>query len=271
MTHPDTFDAQLRFLAPSDIPPVYRASQAGADAELVLEGSFDDHDITLTNGWLERERYTLDQAGFQFAAHRSFVSDFYNDAEIDDPYTGEVEALVQAATGAVRTVCFDHTRRADSRAMRGERTSREPSVIVHNDYTDTSGPQRVRDIMGDEADDLLTRRFAIVNVWRAISHPAETSILALCDASSARPEDLIPTPRIAKDRIGELMLAHHHPDQHWVAFPAIAPEEALLLKTFDSATDGRARFAIHTAFSPAKPPASAKPRESIESRVFAFF
>ena len=271
MTYTDTMTATLRFLAPSDTPPVYRASEGGVDAELVLEGEYEDHDVKIENGRLGASNLTLDREGFAFQLHASEVADFYDDAAIAETYTAEVEALVRQATGANRTLCFDHTRRADSRQLRGEHTSREPSSIVHNDYTDKSGPQRVLDLMKDEAGELLARRFAIVNVWRPIRHPAETSILALCDAASARTQDLIPAPRIARNRIGELMLAHYHTDQRWVAFPAMDPGEALLLKTFDSATDGRSRFAIHTAFDNPTPSASAKPRESIESRVFAFF
>ncbi len=270
MAHPDTFTAALRFLAPSDTPPVYRASQGGADAELDLEGEYADHTVEIANGRLI-DGLSLDREGFEMTAHDSAVNDFYDDGEIERVYTPEVEQLVKDATGAVRTVCFDHTRRADSREKRGEHGTREPSAVVHNDYTDKSGPQRVRDIMGDEADDLLTRRFAIVNVWRAIRHPAETSLLAICAADSARPQNLISTPRIAHDRIGELMLAHHDDGQRWVAFPALTPAEPLLLKTFDSDTSGRARFAIHTAFTNPEPSPGAKPRESIESRVFVFF
>jgi len=271
MSQLDHIDACIRFLAPSDTPPVYQASEGGADAELVLQGDYADHDIRIASGRLVADSLSLDREGFAFQQHASRVADFYDDAAIAGIYTGEVEELVKQATGAARTVCFDHTRRAETRDKRGEHTSREPSSIVHNDYTDKSGPQRIRDLMGDEAEDLLGRRFAIVNVWRPISHPAETSILALCDASSVRDDDLSPAPRIAKDRIGELMLAHYHPDQRWVAFPGMGAGEALLLKTYDSATDGRARFAIHTAFDNPNPPETAKPRESIESRIFAFF
>lgn len=271
MDHPDSFTARLRFLAPSDTPPVYRASQGGADAALELEGEFADHTVEIENGRRHVETLSLDEHALAFRRHDSAVTDFYDDAQIENIYTPETEALVRGATGATRAVCFDHTRRADSRAARGAHASREPSAVVHNDYTDKSGPQRVREIMGGEADGLLARRFAIVNVWRAIRHPAETSILAVCDASSTRSEDLIATPRIAKDRIGELMLAYHHPDQRWIAFPALTPAEPLLLKTFDSAERGLARFAIHTAFDNPAPSHGAKPRESIESRVFAFF
>ena len=280
MTESPGFTATLKFLAPSDTPPVYRASQGGADAQLDLEGDYAEHAVRIADGRAAGGRtaegrtgggLSLDREGFQLLRHQSAVADFYDAEAVETLYSREVEALVREATGAARTHCFDHTRRAASSQTRGQHGTREPSAVVHNDYTDKSGPQRVRDIMGEEAEDLLTRRFAIVNVWRAIRHPAETSLLALCSAESARGEDLIPTPRIAKDRIGELMLAHYSPGQRWFAFPAMTPEEVLLLKTYDSAKDGRARFAIHTAFDNPQAPADAKPRESIESRVFAFF
>ncbi|WP_455372572.1 CmcJ/NvfI family oxidoreductase [Limibacillus halophilus] len=270
MDQPETFTATLKFLAPSDTPPVYRASQGGADAQLDLEGDYAEHRVEIANGRLI-EGLSFERDGFYLMVQKSGIGDFYDDSQVEDLYSREVEALVKQVTGASNTRCFDHTRRAASSQARGRHGTREPSAVVHNDYTDKSGPQRVRDMMGEEAEALLARRFAIVNVWRPIRHPAETSLLALCRANSARPCDLIATPRIAKDRIGELMLAHHHPDQSWVTFPAMTPDEVLLLKTYDSEADGRARFAIHTAFDNPSAPAAAKPRESIESRVFAFF
>jgi hypothetical protein len=46
--------------------------------------------------------------------------------------------------------------------------------------------------------------------------------------------------------------------------------EALLLKCYDSETDGRARFAPHTAFVDPTTPADAPLRESIELRTLVF-
>ena len=51
----------------------------------------------------------------------------------------------------------------------------------------------------------------------------------------------------------------------------MAAGEAILIKTYDSETDGRARFTIHTAFDDPTTPADAPPRESMETRTFAFF
>ncbi len=48
-------------------------------------------------------------------------------------------------------------------------------------------------------------------------------------------------------------------------------DEALLIKTFDSETDGRARFTIHSSFEDPDAPADAAPRESIETRCLLFF
>ena len=48
-------------------------------------------------------------------------------------------------------------------------------------------------------------------------------------------------------------------------------DEALLLKCFDSATDGRARFTAHTAFDNPAAADDALPRESIEVRTLISF
>ena len=48
------------------------------------------------------------------------------------------------------------------------------------------------------------------------------------------------------------------------------PGEALLIKCYDSKTDGRARFVAHTAFDDPTTPPNAPPRESIELRTLVF-
>ena len=47
-------------------------------------------------------------------------------------------------------------------------------------------------------------------------------------------------------------------------------DEALLLKCYDSATDGRTRFVPHTAFIDPTTPPDTPPRESIELRTLVF-
>ena len=83
---------------------------------------------------------------------------------------------------------FDHTirRRIPGTSDRTHGIARQPVPRVHNDYTVKSGPQRVRDLLGDEADELLQKRFSVINVWRPIRGPVQDSPLAVTDARSVR-------------------------------------------------------------------------------------
>src|SRR5207248_7260942 len=118
-------------------------------------------------------------------------------------YYPEMEALVKAESGAPRVEVFDHTLRTADDELRETHKIREVVRRVHNDYTEWSGPQRVRDLLPQEADDLLSRRFAIVQVWRPIRHPVESFPLAICDARSISPKDFVISERRYPGRIGQ--------------------------------------------------------------------
>ena len=122
-----------------------------------------------------------------------------------------------------------------------------------------------------EADDLLTRRFAIVNVWRPIRGPLRDAPLALCDATTLADGDLVQHDLIYPDRTGEIYALTHNPAHRWFYAPEMRADEILLLKCFDSARDGRARFMPHTSFQDPTAPADMLPRESIELRTLVFF
>ena len=214
---------------------------------------------------------SLDTYGFALGSHATEVANFYDPAEVEARYYPEMERLVAAATGARRVHCFDHIVRNGLRAERRINGVKEPAKRVHNDYTEASGPQRVRDLLPDEADQLLQRRFAVVNVWRPLSGPVEESPLALGDARSLAPGDLVDTDLRYPDRTGEIQSVTYSPAQRYYYFPRMLPSEVVFIKCFDSAKDGRARFAAHGAFEDPTTPADARPRESIEARTLVFF
>jgi hypothetical protein len=182
-----------------------------------------------------------------------------------------MEALVKAESGASRVVVFDHTLRTADDEAREARKIREVVRRVHNDYTEWSGPQRVRDLLPDEADDLLKRRFAIVQVWRPIRHPVESFPLAICDARSISPQDFVVSERRYPNRVGQTYAITYNPEHRWYWLPRMRREEALVFKVYDSSKDGRARWSAHTAFEDPTSPPNARPRESIEIRTLAFF
>lgn len=267
-----TIHTELGYLVPSPEKPIYVASEGGAEAQLDISAQFTAHAVTIHDARERSPAPTLDREGFTLTNHKSSVDNFYDDVQVSNVYEREAADLVQQITGASHVVVFDNTRRSDASHIRGARNTREPSAVIHNDYTDPSARQRVRDVLTiPDAETRLKQRFAIINVWRSIAGPVVTTPLALCDASSIDDGDLVAAERRAKDRIGELQLVTYNPDHRWYWYSAMTRTEALLIKTFDSSLDGRARWSIHTAFINPDAPAQAAPRESIETRTLAFF
>ena len=215
---------------------------------------------------------SLDREGFELLGHRSAVKDFYNDDEVRSVYYPEAERLIAEVTGASRVFIFDHTvrRRVAGVDDRAPGTPRQPATRVHVDHTAKSGAQRVRDFFGDEAEELLKGRVQVINLWRPIRGPLRDAPLAVCDAQSVAPEDLVPSDLVYRDRVGETYAVNYNPGHRWFYVPDMQPDEALLLKCFDSATDGRARFMPHTAFADPTAPDDILPRESIELRTLVF-
>ncbi len=214
---------------------------------------------------------SLDREGFVLEHLHSAVSNAYDPDEVRAVYYAEVAELVKRATGATRVEVFDHNVRNATMAARRENAAQMPVKFAHNDYTLRSGPQRVRDLFPDEADALLQERFAVINVWKPIRGPVQDTPLAVCDAQSIRPEDLIASDLKYEDRTGEVYSLAYNARQRWFYFSQMQADEAMLIKCYDSASDGRARFTCHSAFRDPTAPGGAEARESIEVRTLAFF
>jgi hypothetical protein len=215
---------------------------------------------------------SLDVEGLALVEHHSATNNFYDEEELRQVYYPEAEQLVAGVTGANRVLVFDHTirRRVWGGVDRAPGTPRQPVTSVHNDYTVKSGPQRVRDLMGEKAEELLRHRFEIVNVWRPIRGPLRDAPLAICDATSVAFADFVPSDLVYRDRTGETYRLRYNPSHRWFYVPGMRVDEAVLIKCYDSAEDGTARFTAHTAFEDPTAPADILPRESIELRTLVF-
>jgi hypothetical protein len=261
--------APLTFITRSDTKPVFHSSAyTGGPPRVFFETERHTvaiHDVRPLVGAL-----SLDHEGFELHQHETAVGDLHDDDAIENVYYPEIDALLRSVTGATRVVIFDATRRSDGGAGAENRDGlRGPASRVHVDYTEKSGPQRVKDLLGEaEAARLAASgaRIIQINVWRPIRGPVERSPLALADASSVRAEDLIATDQVFPDRVGETYHLAHHPAQRWYYAPLMTPNEVLLIKGWDSQDDGRARFTPHGAFDLPDTPKNAAPRESIEVR-----
>ncbi|MGO9933829.1 MAG: CmcJ/NvfI family oxidoreductase [Steroidobacteraceae bacterium] len=216
----------------------------------------------------------LDVSGFEMIEHRSFLTDwisFQDPALVKAFDYPEVAAALQKHTGASKVVIFDHTLR-DSSAEPGNSAMREAVRRVHDDQTLASAPRRVaKHLSQAEAEWRLKRRFAIINFWRPVGAPVLQTPLAICDARTIEPEDLMPSDLVYRDWTGETYAVAYNSRHRWYWYPRQLPSEATLLKIYDSATHGPARLTAHTAFDDPTSAPNAPPRRSIEIRAIAFW
>ncbi len=262
--------APLNFIARQDTKPVFQSAAFTGGVPKIL---FDPeaHSVPISDMREIAETLSVDQEGVELRHHRTAVEDLYDDDAIKQLYYPEIEALLRRRFGASQVVVFDITSRTDNGTGAPNPDGlRGPASRVHVDYTVKSGPQRVKDILGeDEAARLAAAgaRIIQINVWRPIRGPVERSPLAIADASSVLPEELIATDQIFPDRVGEIYNLAHAPAQRWYYAPRMTKDEVLLIKGWDSLDDGRARFTPHSAFELPDTDETRPPRESIEVRT----
>jgi hypothetical protein len=267
--------AALNYLAATNEKPVTYAYQPPPGVPWSTAEA-DERATTIYDLRPAASELSLDDAGFQFLTHASAVKNFWDEDEVRRVYYPESIDLLKRITGASEVRVFDHTlrRRAPGEQDRSTKpgVARQPANRIHVDQTEASGVSRLRDEYPDEVDELLRHRIAIINLWRPIKSPVLDAPLAVCDARSVKPQDLIASDLVYRDRRGETYNLIYNPGQRWFYAPEMRADEALLLKCYDSRNDGAvARFAPHTAFIDPTAPQDAPPRESIELRTFVIF
>ena len=264
-------DAPLYFLRPmAERPHSYQYEPPPGVP--VRNGQYDAHIVPIRDARLLAPTLSLDVQGFALLHARSALDSFDDEAAIRALYYPEVERLIAGATGAAKVVTFDHNVRSAAREARGEPGIRGPVPRTHNDFTARSGRERAECELNARGLDtgLLRGRFAIVNLWRPIGRPVEKSPLAIADAQSLGAGDLVATDLIYRDRVGETYALQFSPGQLWYHFPRLTPDEAILIKGYDSA-ENVARFTPHSAFDDPRTRPDAPERESIEARALVIY
>jgi len=209
----------------------------------------------------------LDVTGFQIRTEPSAFTNFDSEEEVKSTYYDEVTELIKRTTGASRVFIFDHTMRKlgsdDSTPNR-----RAPVQRAHVDQTPKAALARVFRHMGDDAEELSKKRFQIINVWRAIEHPAYNYPLAFADFRSIADEDLVATSLIYPHMEGETYSVRYNPNQRWYYLKDMTPSEVAFIKCYDS-KDGVAHVTPHTAFD--NDHKDLPGRQSIEVRTIVFY
>eukprot|EP00929_Paragymnodinium_shiwhaense_P012367 TRINITY_DN11942_c0_g2_i1.p1 TRINITY_DN11942_c0_g2~~TRINITY_DN11942_c0_g2_i1.p1 ORF type:complete len:623 (+),score=119.13 TRINITY_DN11942_c0_g2_i1:62-1930(+) len=247
-------------------------------------------DVFVHNARVLSPQPTLNASGFELKAWPTATKNFNDSEEVVNSYYHEMRSLVKDALGADRVLVFDHTIRdtGNTNLNAAEGGSAAPVPRVHSDYTETSAPARLRllakaginsHIRGrtmteDEVEELMTRRYCFVNVWRSISDeaPVMQSPLAVCDVNSVSKEkDMFKYELLFPDRTGEIYSMRHSSEHKWYYYPLMSKDECLLFKSFDVHPAYASQNCFHTAFEDSMTPADTPARRSVEIRAIAFF
>lgn len=274
MTAPASVRSTFNYTRDTGVVPEVYFYEPPAGTKIRDPGD-DPHVMPVQDGWNRAGSFRLDREGFALREFKSSFDQWDDDGAIRSSFYAEVISFLTDQLGASRVVVFDHTIRAKrndkQQTAETNTTQRAPVMLVHCDYTPNSGPLRVRQLLPDEADGLLSRRVAFFNFWKPLRRRVEERPLAMCDVTSSRHEDFVTMALRYRERDGEIYVMRHSPEHVWWYFPHMTPEHVILLKTYDSETDGRARFVGHSAFEDPTSPPDASFRESIEIRTIAFF
>ncbi len=269
MTKESSVRSTLNYTLDNGITPAHYFYEPEPGTVLNPPGN-DPREVSIFDGWGKLDEFSLDREGFELRHWDLPFTRFDDDSAVRGEFFNAVAEFLRAQVGAKRVHVFDYNIRAKTVAT-PTTLAANPVRLVHSDYTVVSGPQRVRDVLPREAETLLKRRIAFFNLWKPIRRRVEELPLAMCDVGSTVPEDRIRLELRYPDRTGEIYTLRYSRDHRWYYFPKMEVNQALLLKCYDSETDGRARFMPHSAFEDPTSPPGAPPRESIEVRTIAFF
>ncbi|KAF1958381.1 hypothetical protein CC80DRAFT_515147 [Byssothecium circinans] len=230
------------------------------------------HNFTITDINGEEDRYKLDSHGFQYCRHESAEKDFTDEKAIQDVYYKECEKLLKDVTGAKRVHIFNHkVRRGPTQwhhLGQNNLANRGPVTRTHVDQSYHGAELRLRWEFPDEADELVKKRYQIINIWR----PIETILkdpIAVADSNSVPDADLVAAGMTEHDFKGESWVVRHSPDHRWYFKHLQTPQDVLLVKCFDS-DKSVARRSLHSAF---EDPANRgeQSRQSIEVRCLVCY
>ncbi|KAK0644125.1 hypothetical protein B0T16DRAFT_417188 [Cercophora newfieldiana] len=234
------------------------------------------HEFIVSDITGEEDSYLLDTHGFQYVTHESQEKTFTDENAIRSAYYEECRNLIQDLTGASRVHIFNHkVRRGPTQwhhlGLHGKNlANRGPVTRTHVDQSYTGAELRLRWEFPDpkEADELVQRRYQIINIWR----PIETILkdpIAVADSNSVPDADLVGAVMVEDDFEGESWVVRHNPNHRWYFKHRMTPKDVLLIKCFDSDTSV-ARRALHSAFEDPRHRDEAS-RQSIEVRCLVCY
>lgn len=219
---------------------------------------------------------TLAREGIAIVPHSSCIGDFRDAAEVAARHPAEIEQLVLELSGAdaVSVTGAGVLRFGERSPDSGRLNNSRPARFIHIDTSNATASafaERGR----PKGNARPIRRFAHYNVWRTFSPPPQDVPLAVCDARTVEPRDLVPADAVF-DVAGqpewsfEGLVVRFNPRHRWLYFSGMSREEVIVFKTNDSSPAEPSQVP-HSAFDDPSCPPGVPPRCSIEMRACAYW
>ena len=265
----ETVTADINYIAPMDVRPVYHANDFTKD---VLDPDIRPMDII--NARTLEDAPQFGREGFALVEHKSAVEDFSDPKAIFEQHSREIADLVKQLTGAdeVQVTSPGLLRFGEKSGKAGSLNNSRPARFAHVDISAATAHAMLET---SKPEGRMVRRFAHVNVWRALSPAPQDVPLALCDGRSVAAKDLIPGEAVF-DEPGkpnwsfEGLVVAHNPAHRWCYYKDMNRDEVLVFYTYDS-EEGPASQVPHVAFNDPSCPEDAEPRVSLEMRATAYW
>jgi hypothetical protein len=261
--------AAVPYAAPMTVRPRFHANDHSRDV-LEIERRW----MQVANGRAAEPPPALERDGFEIVRHRSAIEDF-RDPAAGERHVDEIRQLLLEVSGAdavtvtPRGVLRFSERSPDS----GRFDNSRPARFVHVDVSDATAA--VFAAQANPRPERRILRFCQYNVWRVLSPPPQDAPLAVCDARTVEPSDLVPADAVfdvreAPEWTFEALVVLGNPRHRWVYFRDMTRDEVLVFKTNDS-DQSRSHCVPHVAVDDTGCPPDTPPRVSIEMRGTAFW
>jgi len=264
-------EGSVNYAAAMSERPRYYANDSSRD---VL--TLDPRVVRIEDARGRTEGPSLQREGVALVPHSSAVSDFRNGQEVAARHPPEIERLMLGISGADAVVVNGTgvLRFGEKSPDSGRLDNSRPARFIHVDCSNATAAlfaERSR----PQGESRRVRRFAHYNIWRTFSAPPQDVPLAVCDARSVEPADLVPADAVfdvpgRPEWSFEGLVVRFNPGHRWLYFSNMTRDEVLVFKTNDSAASEPSQVP-HSAFDDPTCPPGVSPRASIEMRAIAYW
>ncbi len=237
--------------------------------------------IRLRNARLLDPAPTLRTHGFELVGVESAVNARQGIGERRETYCAESLRVVEALTGCKKARVLNQLYRGGFHGLQPgdplDPSAPDAGTVAHyaeRVHTDVSPWVELQPPWSAFVNG---RHGAIFNVWRNtdLGGPVKRMPLAVCQAHSISPRDMVAALTYGLLEGGGAFVGYnlaYNAFQQWFYYPHMAPDEALVLRLYDTREEmGCRRGVFHMAVEDPSAPHGAKRRESVDMRIGAAF